>query len=686
MLEVGGKMKKLIYLLMLFLLVASVSAFSNDTRVISDYNSCSPNGYDCDSNSCTLTSWCNYSNDNNLLTYVLNNNEYMTSQIIKSYNVTANPNDIVNLYLNYTTLGNESGLNYCIQLQFYNISSESYENIEYVFANSEQENLLTIPNSLDYYNDNAFGFEKTITFRYWLYRDNETCDVLGTSTTEAGLVDSVLTFEIEETECLSDLSNADYCFISENDLTIDDNVSASNVNMYLQNNYGIDLGNNVNISGDIYSIDINHFNIDNVNVSVNVTLHPSSGNTFTSWVRPYFPLNSDITLNLENGTYNVLWKKNHYQPISDNNDRIWFNGNQMNGTLSTNNILFDDLWTWIKPNIITTDVGFQIGYDGLVNASDYTIVKLNEIIQEEFIGYDNYAVFGDLVRFDVYTTGNWSIEKPTNNSEPSILSYFPLTTYYNETSPINITFGITINDTDNDSTITWSNGEINVTNITIEYNETINNTIYVWLNDSEYSDFQEWNIEFILYEEEPIINNPPSILSYFPLTTYYNETSPINITFGITINDTDNDSTITWNNGEINITNITIEYNETINNTIYVWLNDSEYSDFQEWNITFILYEEEPTTETQTNITIDANTQSFFVRMIYLIFSLVLLVMIIVNSFGENKNLISTAILSIIGLTFFVASQIGLFFIIVYAIISASLNFITFLTMSQKNK
>lgn len=85
----------------------------------------------------------------------------------------------------------------------------------------------------------------------------------------------------------------------------------------------------------------------------------------------------------------------------------------------------------------------------------------------------------------------------SNNTAPNITSYYPenLTVErFNVTFPYNITFNITYTDEENDSSINWSSGQRNVTEITRTYEENTTENITVIVYDAEYNDTVTWNV------------------------------------------------------------------------------------------------------------------------------------------------------------------------------------------------
>lgn len=566
--------KALLLMMMLLTMVAVASAYDYDTRSTSYAVDCtSADGLNCNATACTSTTTCDYANDNDANTWVLSDG---STQIFKEYNVTEDVQHINQLYLNYNTLGNESAEDYCVEVRVYNSTAVAYQTLETRFASTESNSAINIPFDDDFVED--VGYNR-ITFRFILYGENQTCPG-GNTTTEARLKDTELTFENRE-ECQSDLSNADDCKATIGNLDVQNDVSAHNVTIYLGPDIRMNAGNNNIITGDLYASVNNRFNIDNKNVTINLTIHPVD--TWTSWIRPYYPNNGTITLNLEPGGYSLLWKPLHYSGLPESQKSVWWQSQIISGEVSDNTVKFTDTSWYVdtenNPGLNTTTL---VRFDGVTDPDSYNLYR-DGILQTENDTYTlNYAS-GDEISINVLEWSNWSIDTTT---PPNITGYSPINATYNETTAINVTFSINYTDQEDDATVTWSTGPVNVTNITREYTSNTTENITVWVNDSEYSDSHTWNVDFTLYE--PVVNTAPNITGWTPTLVYtVEDLDPLNVTFSIDLTDLEGDATVNWSTGEVNVTSISHYYNESTNETINVSVYDDEYSTSLEWNVSY---------------------------------------------------------------------------------------------------
>lgn len=289
--------------------------------------------------------------------------------------------------------------NSTLNLSFFNITSSQNDLID-TYTSSDSGNKFYYNVSEDYIQTTS-GNTIYITFN----------NLSRNATTGIGTAIGVAIANLNYTlipSCDANLTNTTCSVISG--LTINDNITKTGVNITIAENIGLTFGNNNNITGTINTETNAQIYVSNTNDTLDIDINPL-GTAQRLWIRPSDYDNSDINFDLPLSNYNLLWKKNHYEPISDNNDRLWFVNIDLNGSIGTETVTFGDYWTNIED--ITTQAGFQIGFDGLNLAENYTIIKKDGVTQEEFLGYDNYNANGDLLTFTIYESGNWSIETNT---------------------------------------------------------------------------------------------------------------------------------------------------------------------------------------------------------------------------------------------------------------------------------
>lgn len=143
----------------------------------------------------------------------------------------------------------------------------------------------------------------------------------------------------------------------------------------------------------------------------------------------------------------------------------------------------------------------------------------NDTLKDNYTGTVGYpaSIFQDplskinINRNDGMYIDKWTLSYESENTAPNITSYYPNSTNvsYNVTEPLNLTFNITYIDLENDSTVTWSTGETNITQITRLYDANVSENITVWVNDSDHSDMHTWEVDFLYYPPPP---EPPTDL------------------------------------------------------------------------------------------------------------------------------------------------------------------------------
>lgn len=187
--------------------------------------------------------------------------------------------------------------------------------------------------------------------------------------------------------------------------------------------------------------------------------------------------------------------------------------NNMNSMFEGATSFDQDLGNWDMTFVTDIQEMFKditlstINYDNILSGWSQQGVNFALTFDGGNSQYTNTTARGVLTDTYLWSITDGGLYNESSNIPPIILNYSPDLLYNVTSGNTYINFSFTYNDTENDTSINWSNGVYNIPNQSIYFNESIIYNLSVIIFDSEYNDTLDWIINYTKIEDNVTDNN-----------------------------------------------------------------------------------------------------------------------------------------------------------------------------------